>query len=184
MAKPLADRIFDAAAAAADLEQQLEDEQVPFEKLGWDHYDRSLELHGVADDYRLTTAAQKLIYNSGFAKVFLYHLNNWETHYNFDSVQPLGPFEDVKGWRVSYPHKRGGTAKEIWIEEDVPGWPKEWFTTGYAIIKKPIQQSKPEDPNARIYPCMRCGVMRSKAEGGTTFSVCDACWDLPVTEKP
>lgn len=29
----------------------------------------------------------------------------------------------------------------------------------------------------RIYPCADCGAMRSKAEGGTTFTVCDACWD-------
>lgn len=29
----------------------------------------------------------------------------------------------------------------------------------------------------RIYPCDRCGVMRSKAEGGTVFTVCDACWE-------
>lgn len=29
----------------------------------------------------------------------------------------------------------------------------------------------------RIYPCARCGVMRSKAEGGTVFTVCDECWD-------
>lgn len=30
----------------------------------------------------------------------------------------------------------------------------------------------------RIYECRRCGVMRTKAEGGTVFSVCDACWDV------
>lgn len=29
----------------------------------------------------------------------------------------------------------------------------------------------------RIYPCIECGVMRSKNEGGTTFTVCDECWD-------
>lgn len=182
--KPIADRIFDAVAAAADLEQQLDDELVPFDKLSWDHYDRSLTLHNVKDEYRLTVEAQKLIYIAGFVKVFLHHANNWETHYTFDSVKPLGPFEEVRGWRVSYPHKRGGTAKEIWIEEDIPGWPKEWFTSGYAIVKKPIQPTKQEDLNARIYPCMRCGTLRSKAEGGTTFTVCDECWDLPATEKP
>lgn len=31
--------------------------------------------------------------------------------------------------------------------------------------------------NERIYPCAVCGVLRSKAEGGTTFTVCDTCWD-------
>lgn len=29
----------------------------------------------------------------------------------------------------------------------------------------------------RIYPCADCGTLRSKAEGGTTFTVCDECWD-------
>jgi hypothetical protein len=33
------------------------------------------------------------------------------------------------------------------------------------------------DPQDRIYPCDECGKLRTKAEGGTTFTVCDACWD-------
>lgn len=33
------------------------------------------------------------------------------------------------------------------------------------------------DPTSRIYPCDDCGLMRSQNEGGTTFAVCDACWD-------
>lgn len=28
------------------------------------------------------------------------------------------------------------------------------------------------------YPCVKCGLLRTKAEGGTTFTVCDMCWDL------
>jgi hypothetical protein len=28
-----------------------------------------------------------------------------------------------------------------------------------------------------LYPCEKCGVLRTKAEGGTTFTVCDKCWD-------
>ena len=35
---------------------------------------------------------------------------------------------------------------------------------------------KPCD-DERIYPCDDCGKMRSKNEGGTTFTVCDECWD-------
>jgi DNA-directed RNA polymerase subunit M/transcription elongation factor TFIIS len=34
-----------------------------------------------------------------------------------------------------------------------------------------------DDPNDRVYPCRRCGKLRSKNEGGTTFTVCDECWD-------
>jgi len=29
----------------------------------------------------------------------------------------------------------------------------------------------------RIYSCDDCGKLRSKDEGGTTFTVCDECWD-------
>lgn len=31
--------------------------------------------------------------------------------------------------------------------------------------------------HGRIYPCDNCGTMRTKDEGGTTFTVCDDCWD-------
>lgn len=46
----------------------------------------------------------------------------------------------------------------------------------------------PRDPDAaspsetRIYPCRHCGKLRTKAEGGTVFTVCDKCWD--ETMKP
>jgi hypothetical protein len=29
----------------------------------------------------------------------------------------------------------------------------------------------------RVYPCADCGVLRTAAEGGTVFTVCDACWN-------
>jgi len=32
------------------------------------------------------------------------------------------------------------------------------------------------------YPCSECGKTRTKDEGGTTFTVCDECWDKYVTE--
>jgi len=28
-----------------------------------------------------------------------------------------------------------------------------------------------------LYPCAECGRLRTKDEGGTTFTVCDECWD-------
>ena len=28
-----------------------------------------------------------------------------------------------------------------------------------------------------MYPCQKCGKLRTKDEGGTTFTVCDECWD-------
>lgn len=29
----------------------------------------------------------------------------------------------------------------------------------------------------KTYPCKDCGKLRTKEEGGTTFTVCDECWD-------
>ncbi len=34
-----------------------------------------------------------------------------------------------------------------------------------------------DEDNERIYPCNDCGKLRSKAEGGTTLTFCDECWD-------
>jgi hypothetical protein len=35
-----------------------------------------------------------------------------------------------------------------------------------------------------LYPCDDCGTMRTKAEGGTTFTVCDACWEKHYRPTP
>jgi len=43
--------------------------------------------------------------------------------------------------------------------------------------------AKPIDPDARVYPCADCGKMRSKREGGTTFTVCDECWDKHFSKE-
>ena len=29
----------------------------------------------------------------------------------------------------------------------------------------------------KMYPCADCGKLRTKEEGGTTFTVCDECWN-------
>lgn len=36
----------------------------------------------------------------------------------------------------------------------------------------------------RLYPCDRCGKQRTKAEGGTTFTVCDECWSIAYPKAP
>ena len=46
-------------------------------------------------------------------------------------------------------------------------------------VKSSPQRNRGGDvSDERIYPCVKCGLLRSKAEGGTTFSVCDSCWGL------
>jgi len=49
------------------------------------------------------------------------------------------------------------------------------FHTTYFV--KPLTEVKEESDDERKYPCADCGIMRSKNEGGTTFTVCDECWD-------
>lgn len=39
------------------------------------------------------------------------------------------------------------------------------------------ERDGPAPEEERKYPCDRCGKLRSKAEGGTVFTVCDECWD-------
>lgn len=48
-----------------------------------------------------------------------------------------------------------------------------------------IHTCTPLDPDeGRIYPCKECGIMRTRAEGGTTFTVCDKCWDKKHHQDP
>jgi hypothetical protein len=45
----------------------------------------------------------------------------------------------------------------------------------------PTPSPAPTEPR---YPCDRCGTMRTKAEGGTIFTVCDECWDKDKSRTP
>lgn len=50
--------------------------------------------------------------------------------------------------------------------------PTSWCDDDCTHAKEPLPaEGEP------TYPCDRCGVLRTKAEGGTTFTVCDECWD-------
>jgi hypothetical protein len=134
----LAQRLFESRAkhprAEKQLEQLLARVEVPFQSLGWDYYDGSVELHGVPVDYRLSLEAQRAIHEAGFVKAYVNHADKWETHYSFS---PRDPFKESKGWRVSYPHKRGDDKKGILVEAVVDSWPKEWFDTGYCVVVAP-----------------------------------------------
>lgn len=45
------------------------------------------------------------------------------------------------------------------------------------VAPAPAGLRNEEEEATRVYPCAMCGVMRSKREGGTIFTVCDDCWD-------
>jgi hypothetical protein len=110
-----------------DALSELLGEQNEYEKIGWDYYDSSLEIYGLTDACRLSDEAQRFISGQGFVKVYLNHLNGWETHYTWNL-----PFEAVSGWR----RKRTQDGFEINY------WPKawntpvalEWLKTGYMKI--------------------------------------------------
>lgn len=127
----LAERIFDGSSARNEMEEQLEEAGVTLDRIGHDRYDCSLEIYGVPPGERLSEAAQRVVHAAGFAKVYVNHDDKWETHYSFRDAE----FKIAKGWRVSYPHKRGPEEKGIFVEEFIAGWPKEWFDTGYVLIK-------------------------------------------------
>jgi hypothetical protein len=55
------------------------------------------------------------------------------------------------------------------------------------IATLPTPPPAAQDPEREpTYPCADCGTPRTKAEGGTTFTVCDECWDRrhPAAQAP
>jgi hypothetical protein len=132
--RSIAEVLFEASMVESALEERLVEAGVEFERLSWDWYDCSLEIYGVTEADRLSDAAQKVVHDAGFAKVYVNHVgkDHWETHYTFKTAE----FAPVKGWRVSYPHKRNDGSTDIWVEENVVGWPTEWIKTGYVKVKQ------------------------------------------------
>lgn len=51
---------------------------------------------------------------------------------------------------------------------------------GFMLPKETSQTNKDDE---RVYPCARCGKLRSKNEGGTTFTLCDKCWEAIMGRK-
>jgi hypothetical protein len=41
----------------------------------------------------------------------------------------------------------------------------------------PCDHGKMECAECDRFPCVKCGKLRTKAQGGTTFTVCDRCWE-------
>lgn len=126
----IAHRLFDGDMAKSELEDKLTEAGVPCDHIGWDYYDISLEIYEVPNDYRLSPEAQKVIFDTGFIKVYVNHLDKWETHYTWSSDE----FVYQPGWRVSYPHKRADGTSGILVEKPVDSWPKDWFETGYVKV--------------------------------------------------
>ena len=127
--RTLADRLFDGHYAENELEEAIDAAGVPYESLGWDHYDCSLEVHGVPPEYRPSTEVIEIVRRAGFAKLYVNHTDKWETHYSFHNQH--APSE---GWRVSYPHRRGDADNRILVEKVVETWPADWFESGKVAV--------------------------------------------------
>lgn len=130
----ISERLFACTYAEAELTDLLEEAGAQFDTLSWDHYDNSLELHGVPETYRLSPEVQRVIHSAGFATAFVNHVDKWETHYHFD---PRKEFKESKGWRVSYGHERKDGTNITWVEEWPAGWDEKMRQNGSVIVKEP-----------------------------------------------
>ncbi len=68
-----------------------------FETIGGDAYDISIEFYGVASDAKLSEAAQKFIWDAGFTRCWLNHLDCSETYYSWNGSPAR--FTPVEGSR-------------------------------------------------------------------------------------
>lgn len=140
----IAQRLFDSVFAESELEDALSEAGLCFERLGWDYYDCSLEIYGVKNDDRLSVDVQRVIYLAGFATAYVNHADKWETHYNFNQKTD---FVESKGWRISYPHKRGEKGGKIMVETMPTNWPSSWLENGSVVIvtkPAPSTQDQPQ----------------------------------------
>lgn len=122
----ISQRLFDGNRAEGELEELLN--AVPFEKLGWDEYDNSLEICGVPPEYRASGEVLGIVAAAGFTLLFMHHTDHWETHYSAPVWKP---------WRVSYPHKRPSDGRGILVEEIPASWPGSCTDGNYVEKMKP-----------------------------------------------
>ena len=62
---------------------------------------------------------------------------------------------------------------------------KMWRKVTPVMFDEVLRLLFPEvfEEEEKKYPCAKCGLMRTKAGGGTTFTVCDDCWDEKEEKK-
>ena len=125
-----------------------------FDRVSGDYYDGSLEILKVGNDERLSEAAQRVIFDAGFAKVYVNHQDGWETHYSWGTE----PFKAVRGWRRRYVSDPEAKTTNVVVGEPNPGyyeisyWPeswtsdrtKEWLADGYMrVVPDPLDPYSP-----------------------------------------
>lgn len=123
----IAERMFDGVTAENELEVLLADAGVKFERLGWDFYDCSVELHGVPPDDRLSSDVQRIVRDAGFMTAYVNHNDGWETHYTWKGAE----FAPVRGWRRHMVHEdQPGPSGVIGFKVmRISYWPDTWNGT-------------------------------------------------------
>lgn len=154
----IAGKIWAARHLLSRFEDALEEVVGEFEGIGHDDYDQSLEIYGAPENTRLSEAAQRLIRDAGFGKVYLNHGpkgklgedgGRWETHYTFhDQELP------VRGWRRRYVSDPASKHDRVIMGNPDPGyweisyWPEGWNTERckaelangyYRIVPDPLE---------------------------------------------
>ena len=142
----------DAKVAHEELLCLLKAADIPFDRIGYDWYDRSLELYDVPPDYRLDDTAHAAIASCDFAKVFVNHTDKWETHYNFR------PLAKRYGWRIRHKHKSG--LDKTQLEEWPEGWTgrvdqRDYEVVTPAVVANANLHDAPENPIVNQPPAQR-----------------------------
>ena len=81
----------ESAFAFSELQEKFEErlsglagngeESGDFNRIGWDDYDKSLEIYEASPNFKLSPESRDFIFSNGFSKVYVNHTDGWETHY-------------------------------------------------------------------------------------------------------
>ena len=127
-----------------------------FHHISGDDYDCSIEFKLVANDARMSEAAQRLCHAAGFSKAYVNHKDGWETHYNWNLSQPFTP---SRGWRRRYvTDPTASTTNQIGADDpahrgyyEISDWPEGWnkalgwLQSGYMrIVPDPLAAIPPQ----------------------------------------
>ena len=143
----VAGKLWAAQHLFSQFEDRLDEIIGEFGRLGSDDYDGSLEIREAANEIRLNETTQKFIREAGFGKVYVNHVDGWQTHYTLSALP-------VRGWRRRYVSDETATTTRVMAGPSDPGyweisyWPEGWnnprlkagLASGYyRIVPDPLE---------------------------------------------
>jgi hypothetical protein len=97
----------------------------------------------------------------------------------WDALKTLAPdvhaTVEANGWDAAHAEHVGEDSETFFAEFNLAT--REMGPLVTIPTSEPREGGARQMEEERIYPCAKCPSMRTKAEGGTVFTVCDACWD-------